>query len=190
MSRALVLGVLSVFLVSMFPVQAQDAPEPAKPLYVIQPGDALEIFVWKEPELSREVLVRPDGRISFPLIQDMDASGMTPEELRSRVEELLSQYLSAPNVTVIVTQINHYKIYVTGKVQNPQSFTLPEPVNVLQALSIAGGFAEYADESDIKIVRNYGDRYVYLDFNYKDVIKGKNLNQNIILRTGDVIVVP
>ncbi|GAB4250363.1 MAG: polysaccharide export protein [Acidobacteriota bacterium] len=164
--------------------------EQAAPLYVIQPNDILEVFVWKEPDLSRRVLVRPDGRISFPLVQDLQAAGLTPVELKAKIEELLKQFIASPNVTVIVEEIRNYRIYVTGKVNNPGSFTLEKPVTVLQALSLAGGFAEFADEGDIKIVRTYGDKYMYLDFNYKDVIKGKNTQQNIVLRSGDVVVVP
>jgi polysaccharide export outer membrane protein len=150
----------------------------------------LDVFVWKEPELSRKVLVRPDGRISFPLIQDLEASGLTPIELKEKIESMLGEFLASPNVTVIVDQINNYTIYVTGKVNGPQGLTLPKPVNVLQAIALVGGFAEFADEGDIKIIRAYGDEYVYLDFNYKDVIKGKRTEQNIVLRSGDVVVVP
>lgn len=168
---------------------AQDQPE-LEPFYVIRSGDVLDIFVWKEPELSRKVLVRPDGRISFPLIQDLEASGMTPIELKEKIESMLGEFLASPNVTVIVDQINNYTIYVTGKVNGPQGLTLPKPVNVLQAIALVGGFAEFADEGDIKIIRAYGDEYVYLDFNYKDVIKGKRTEQNIVLRSGDVVVVP
>ncbi len=168
---------------------AQDSEGPT-PLYVIQPSDILEVFVWKEPDLSRRVLVRPDGRISFPLVQDLQAAGLTPAELKEKIEGLLKQFIASPNVTVIVEEIRNYRIYVTGKVNNPGSFTLEKPVTVLQALSLAGGFAEFANESDVKVVRTYGDQYMYLDFNYKDVIKGKNTEQNIVLRSGDVVVVP
>ncbi|HON00641.1 MAG TPA: polysaccharide biosynthesis/export family protein [Acidobacteriota bacterium] len=168
---------------------AQDSEGPT-PLYVIQPSDILEVFVWKEPDLSRRVLVRPDGRISFPLVQDLQAAGLTPAELKEKIEGLLKQFIASPNVTVIVEEIRNYRIYVTGKVNNPGSFTLEKPVTVLQALSLAGGFAEFASESDVKVVRTYGDQYMYLDFNYKDVIKGKNTEQNIVLRSGDVVVVP
>ena len=170
-------------------VLSQSAPA-QEPLYVIQPNDLLEVFVWKEPDLSRQVLVRPDGRISFPLVQDLPAAGLTPGELKTKIEGLLKEYIEAPNVTVIVAEIRNYRIYVTGKVNNPNSFILEKPITVLQALSLAGGFAEFADEGDIKIVRAYGSDYTYLDFNYKDVIKGKNTNQNIVLRSGDVVVVP
>jgi len=187
MIRRFTIGLLMTL---MFGVgYSQEEAEPV-PYYVIRPGDLLDIFVWKEPELSRKVLVRPDGRISFPLVQDLGASGLTPVELKEKIESLLTEFLASPNVTVIVDQINNYTIYVTGKVNGPQGFTLPRPVNVLQAISLAGGFAEFADEGDIKIIRAYGDDYIYLDFNYKDVIKGKKTEQNIILRSGDVVVVP
>jgi len=191
MSRTilLVLFLPSLLFISAAPVLAQEPADEA-PLYVIEPNDVLEIFVWKEPDLSRKVLVRPDGRISFPLVQDLQAAGLTPAELKGKVEELLKDYLAAPNVTVIVDAIQHYRIYVTGKVNSPSSFMVEKPITVLQALSLAGGFAEFADEGGIKIVRAYGDDYVYLDFNYKDVIKGKNTEQNIFLRSGDVVVVP
>jgi polysaccharide export outer membrane protein len=184
---AIVVGLLPLLAST---VLAAQTPTGQEPLYVIQPSDMLEVFVWKEPDLSRQVLVRPDGRISFPLIQDLQAGGLTPGDLKAKIEDLLKEYIEAPNVTVIVTQINHYRIYVTGKVHGPASFTLQDPVTVLQALSLAGGFAEFADEGDIKIVRSYGSRYEYLPFNYKDVIKGKNTNQDIVLRSGDVVVVP
>lgn len=184
---AMIAGLSAILASSAF---AQQTPAGQEPLYVIQPSDVLEIFVWKEPDLSRQVLVRPDGRISFPLVQDLQAAGLTPGELKAKVEDLLKEYIETPNVTVIVSEIKHYRIYVTGKVNNPSSFVLEKPITVLQALSLAGGFAEFADEGDIKIVRTYGSEYNYMDFNYKDVIKGKNTNQNITLRSGDVVVVP
>ncbi|MFZ0428088.1 MAG: polysaccharide biosynthesis/export family protein [Acidobacteriota bacterium] len=184
-----VLGMLVLAGAASTPIFSQNPPA-QEPLYVIQPNDLLEVFVWKEPDLSRQVLVRPDGRISFPLVQDLPAAGLTPGELKTKIEGLLKEYIEAPNVTVIVAEIRNYRIYVTGKVNNPSSFILEKPITVLQALSLAGGFAEFADEGDIKIVRAYGSDYTYLDFNYKDVVKGKNTNQNIVLRSGDVVVVP
>jgi polysaccharide biosynthesis/export protein len=182
---------LTVYL-SCLPALAQEFSDSVEttPLFVIQPSDLLEIFVWKEPELSRRVLVRPDGRISFPLIQDLQAAGLTPPQLKVKIEELLEEYIASPNVTVIVDSIQHYRIYVTGKVNGPSSFVLEKPITVLQALSLAGGFQEFANESDIKIVRTYGTEYLYLQFNYRDVIRGRNTAQNIFLRSGDVVVVP
>ena len=163
-------------------------PEP--PPYVIQPNDVLEIFVWNEPSLSRQVRVRPDGRISFPLVQDVKAVGLTPIELKATAEERLSEYLESPNVTVMVEAIEHYSVFVTGLVNSPGEFTSENALTVLQALSLAGGFQEYADKSGTRVFRTYGKENVIFEFNYDDVIKGKKTHQNIVLRSGDVIVVP
>lgn len=163
---------------------------PKLPLYAIQPSDKLEVFVWKEPDLSRKVVVRPDGRISVPLVQDVDASGLSTEELKKKIEAALSEFLEAPNVTVIVEEIQSYQIFVIGQVQKPGSIRSDRPLTVLQALALAGGFSEYADQGDIRIIRSYGTENVTYNFNYKDVVKGKNSNQNIVLRTGDVVSVP
>lgn len=160
------------------------------PSFIIEANDILEVFVWKEPDLSRKVLVRPDGYISFPLVQDLKAAGMTPAELKQQLEIKLKEYLTAPNVTVIVDAIMHYRIYVTGKVQAPSSFILEKPITVLQAISMAGGLQEFANESEVKIVRPTSSGYSYLDFNYKEIIKGRNVSQNIYLESGDVVVVP
>ncbi len=169
-----------------------------EPLYVIQPNDLLEIFVWKEPELTRKVLVRPDGRISFPLVQDLQAAGISPGELKERIEARLKEYLSAPNVTVVVDQIQSYRVYVIGKVQRPGLLTvgglgtqaITSPVTVLQALTLAGGFQDYAKDGEIVVIRKQSGEAIQFPFNYKDVIHGKNPEQNILLRTGDVVVVP
>ena len=163
---------------------------PDLPVYVIQPNDLLEVVVWGEPDISRRVLVRPDGRISLPLVQDLRAAEQTPVELKEQIEERLKEYVDSPNVTVIIEAIQSYRVYVIGQVQNPGSLTVEKPVTVLQALSLAGGFQEYADQSDITIVRTYGREHVVFEFNYKDVIKGKKTHLNILLRSGDVVVVP
>jgi polysaccharide export outer membrane protein len=160
------------------------------PLYVIQPNDMLEIFVWKEPELTRKVLVRPDGRISLPLVQDLPAAGISPGELKVRIEQKLSEFIESPSVTVIVDAIQSYRIYVTGKVQKPGGITVEKPITVLQALTMAGGFQDYAKDDEMTVIRNYGNENIVLKFNYKDVIQGKNPQQNIFLRSGDVVVVP
>lgn len=160
------------------------------PLYVIQPNDILEIFVWKEPELTRKVLVRPDGRISFPLVQDLQAAGISPGELKDKIEERLKEFLSAPNVTVIVDAIQSYRVFVIGKVQTPGAMSIEKPITVLQSLALAGGFQDYADESGITIIRNTGTLSFIFRFNYKDVVQGRRSEQNIFLRAGDVVVVP
>ncbi len=160
------------------------------PAYVIQPNDLLEIVVWGEPDISRTVLVRPDGRISLPLVQDIQASELTPVELKEQMENRLKEYVDSPNVTVIIQAIQSYKVYVIGKIQNPGGIVVEKPITVLQALTLAGGFQEYADESKISIVRTSGREHLVLEFNYKDVIKGKTPEENIVLRSGDVVVVP
>ncbi len=184
-----VLGGLSAS--PLLSAQAGSMPDPDPSAdFIIRANDILEIFVWKEPDLTRNVLVRPDGYISFPLVQDLRASGMKPSQLKASLEEKLREYLTEPNVTVIVDQIRHYRIYVTGKVQAPSSFILEKPITVLQAISLAGGLQEFADESDVKIVRSTSQGYSYLDFDYKEIIRGRNVNQNIYLESGDVVVVP
>ena len=167
--------------------KAEARPEP---LYVIQPNDMLEIFVWKEPDLTRKVLVRPDGRVSFPLVQDIQAAGISPGELKKQVEKKLSEFLSAPEVTIIVESINSYRVYVLGKVQKPGAVAVEKPVTVLQALALAGGFQEFARDSEMSIIRTDAKENYTFEFNYRDVIHGKKPEQNILLRSGDVVVVP
>jgi len=146
--------------------------------------------VWGEPDISRMVQVRPDGRISLPLVQDLLASELTPAELKEQMENRLKEYVDSPNVTVIVEKIQSYKVYVTGEVQKPGGILVEKPITVLQALTLAGGFQEYANESKIRIVRTIGGEHLVFEFNYKDVIKGKKAEENIVLRSGDVVIVP
>lgn len=184
---------LLLFSLILPAASAQDAAAPAtrpEPLYVIQPNDLLEIFVWKEPELTRKVLVRPDGRISFPLVQDLQAAGISPAELKKQVEQKLSQFLNAPEVTIIIEAIQSYRIYVLGKVQKPGGINVEKAVTVLQALALAGGFQDYAKDTEMSIIRSIGNENVVFDFNYRDVIRNKRSDQNILLRSGDVVVVP
>jgi polysaccharide biosynthesis/export protein len=189
------LGFLCVSLLALQMAFAQEkgtegAATRPDPLYVIQSNDMLEIFVWKEPDLTRKVLVRPDGRISFPLVQDLQAAGISPSELKSQVEKKLSEFLSAPEVTIIVDAIQSYRIYVLGKVQKPGVISVEKPVTVLQALALAGGFQDYAKDQEMTIIRSYGKENILFEFNYREVIRGKRPEQNITLRAGDVVVVP
>lgn len=187
---------LRCFLLCILALPAAFAQQPAdpatrpEPLYVIQPNDLLEIFVWKEPELTREVLVRPDGRVSFPLVQDLQAAGISPGELKTQVEQRLSKFLSAPEVTIIVKAIQSYRVYVLGKVQKPGGINVEKAVTVLQALALAGGFQDYAKEDEMKVIRSLGNKNIVLDFKYGDVVQNKKPEQNILLRSGDVVVVP
>ena len=174
---------------------SQQNLEPPKtsggPLYVIQPNDVLSIFVWKEANLSGKVTVRPDGRISFPLIQDMQAAGLNPVQLKENIERGLKEFIEGvPNVTVIVDAIMSYRVFVTGKVGKAGPIMAEKPISVLQALAMAGGFVEFANTAEIVIIRNSGEDSTLYRFNYPEVIKGKNFSQNMLLRSGDVVVVP
>jgi polysaccharide export outer membrane protein len=177
-------GFLVIILMALSTAHAQE------PLYVIQPNDLLEVFVWKEADLTRKVLVRPDGRISFPLVQDLQAAGRTPVELKAEVEKKLSQFLTAPEVTIIIDAIQSYRVYVLGKVQKPGGINNEKPVTVLQALALVGGFQDFAKEQEMTIIRSVGNKNTVFNFNYRDVIQGKKAEQNILLQSGDVVVVP
>ena len=158
--------------------------------FVLGPEDILEISVWKDETLTKQVVIRPDGKISFPLIGEIQAAGRTVEDLRKEIIEKLSEFISDPVVTVMVIGINSYKIYVIGKVNKPGAYTVGRPVNVMQALSMAGGFSPFADLEHISILREQNGKQIRIKFNYKEVAKGKHLEENILLKRGDVIVVP
>lgn len=167
-----------------------DPNAPAAPVdpntYKIGPEDQLAIRVWREPEVSGSVIVRPDGKISLPLIGEVQAGGKTPEELRKVITEKLSEFLTQPEVLVQVTAVRSKKYYITGQVLRTGAFPLVVPTTVLEALSMAGGFRDWAHKKKIVILR--GNKR--LKFNYNEVIKGKNLEQNIYLQDGDHIIVP
>ena len=190
----ILLFLCSVSAAAAFAQTAPNTPilEPPKATahYIIQPSDVLQIFVYKEPTLSGKVTVLPDGRISFPLIQDMQAAGLNPGQLKAKIEEALKEYLDAPNVTVTVEAIQSYKVYVEGKVAKSGMIMSEKPINVLQALAIAGGLAEFANPAETVIIRNSGEESTLFRFNYPEAIKGKNFSQNMLLRSGDVVVVP
>lgn len=158
--------------------------------YGIQPGDVLGISVWKEPDLEREVLVRPDGGISFPLVGDLQARGKTISKLTAELSERLARFIPDPEVSVSVIQITGNRIYVLGRVNSPGEFAVLRPVSVLQALSMAGGLTPYAERSDISVLRGTGDAQQSIPFDYNEVERGESLRQNIILQPGDVVVVP
>lgn len=158
--------------------------------YRIGPEDVLEISVWKEEELQREVLVRPDGGISFPLAGDVQAAGRTPEELQAAISQKLKKYIPDAVVTVSVTKLTGHRIYVVGKVNNPGQFTVGRYVDVLQALTLAGGLTPYASEESIKILRRKNGKEVVYPFDYDAVKSGDALDQNIVLQNDDVVVVP
>ena len=161
------------------------------PGYVIGPEDVLTILFWREKDLSSDVVVRPDGMISLPLLNDVQAAGLTTEQLREKVMAEANKFVEDPNATVVVKQINSRKVYITGQVAKPGSYPLAGPMRVLQLIAMAGGLLEYADKSEISIMRTdeKGNPVVY-PFNYEWVINRKNLRQNIELKPGDTILVP
>ncbi len=170
--------------------QAQPAAATADVSYVIGPSDVLNISVWHQPELTLTVPVRPDGMISLPLLNDVQAAGKTPLQLRATITEKLAQFDKDPQVTVIVTAMNSQRVYVTGYVARAGAYAMLPGMTVLQAISSAGGFTPFANQGNIIILRTENGKQLRLPFNYKDVISGKNPDQNIVLKPGDTIVVP
>jgi polysaccharide export outer membrane protein len=167
-------------------------PKPATtdPDYLIGLGDVLSVNVWKEPEVSSSVPVRPDGKISLPLVNDIQASGLTPMQLGQEIRERLRKYIEDPQVTVVVTAVNSRMVYLVGEVARPGSFALLPNMTVLQALSAAGGVSQFADSKNIYVLRNENGKPRRIPFNYKEALKGERPEQNIQLVPGDTIVVP
>lgn len=166
------------------------AGAPATNTYIVQPGDILTITVWKEKDLQGDFPVRPDGGLNFPLVGDITATGKTVEELRKDLAAKLGKYVPDPVVTVIVKQSLGYQIFVIGKVNKPGAFPAARNIDVMQALSIAGGPTPFASLNKIKILRRVNGELQSIPFKYSRVEKGEDLDQNIILQGGDVVVVP
>lgn len=180
------------------PAQQNAAPgkQPAPPLtgapeYVIGPEDVLAVTVWKEPDISKTLPVRPDGKISLPLVGELQASGLTASKLQDVIAQKLKEYIDNPQVNVIVEEVKSRSFNIVGKVLKPGSFDLAKPTAVLDAIALAGGFQDFAKVSKIYVLRRMPDgSQRMLPFNYKLVIKGKRLDENIELQSGDTIVVP
>jgi polysaccharide export outer membrane protein len=175
------------------PQQQADAADVAATLmpdYRIGPEDELFISVWKEPELQRKVLVRPDGGISFPLAGDIQVAGKTVKEVQDELSKRIQKYIPDAVVTVTVDKVSGYTIFVLGKVKNPGQYELGRYVDVIQALTLAGGVTTFADENDIKVIRRVNGKPVVFPFDYSAIKRGHNLEQNITLQSGDVVVVP
>jgi polysaccharide export outer membrane protein len=158
--------------------------------YVIGPDDVLSVVFWREKDLSADVVVRPDGRISIPLLNDVTVAGLTPEQVRVKLAAEAARFVQDPNVTVIVKQINSRRVFITGEVAKPGPYPLTGPTTVLQLISLAGGFLEYADSKNVLVMRNEEGRPSSYRFNYKEVVERKNLAQNIQLQPGDTVIVP
>ena len=195
--RVLLGGGLIVAIASMtaMPVHADDAL-PAALVSQVDPGyrlgaeDVLLVSVWKDEQLTREVVVRPDGMFSFPLVGDIQAEDRTVEAIRDDLVKRLTKYIPNANVSVAVTKIVSYKVYVVGRVNKPGEYLVGHYTDVLQALSLAGGLTPFAAENDIKVMRRVKGTQQSIPFRYGDLRKGKDLEQNIILQRGDVVMVP
>jgi polysaccharide biosynthesis/export protein len=164
-------------------------PQTSSSSYVIGPDDVLAVSVWKEPELTNTLPVRADGMISLPLLNDVTAAGLTPMQLAASITEKLKKYVSDPRVTVTVTAMNSKRIYITGEVVKPGAMNLTPQMTVLQALSSAG-FTQFANTKAIYILRNESGTQTKIPVNYKKLIKGQDVGQNVSLKPGDTIVVP
>ena len=195
--RVLLGGGLMVAIATMTaaPVLADDAL-PAALVSQVDPGyrlgaeDVLLVSVWKDEQLTREVVVRPDGMFSFPLVGDIQAEDRTVEAIRDDLVKRLTKYIPNANVSVAVTKIISYKVYVVGRVNKPGEYLVGHYTDVLQALSLAGGLTPFAAENDIKVMRRVKGTQQSIPFRYGDLRKGKDLEQNIILQRGDVVMVP
>jgi polysaccharide export outer membrane protein len=158
--------------------------------YVIGADDVLDVSVWKEQDLTRTLQVRPDGKISMPLLGDVQAAGLTPGQLAQNVSERLKKFLTAPQVTVILTQINSQRVYVIGEVTRPGAYTVLPGMTVLQAISSAGGLTQFANGKKIFLMRNESHIQTKYPFSYKEVLDGRKAEENLAVKAGDTIVVP
>lgn len=188
--RLWAIGAIAVALPLSTFAQESASADAESDFYEIQPGDLLEVSVWNEEGLQRDVVVAPDGRISFPLVGVLTAAGSTVDEVQIRVAERLSQYIPDPVVTVSIREIRGNRVYVLGQVRDPGQFIINPRIDVVQALALAGGTTPFAELNNIKILRRSGDGQTLIEFRYNDVTRGRNLEQNIILKSGDVILVP
>jgi polysaccharide export outer membrane protein len=158
--------------------------------YKLQPGDVLQVVVWKETDLQSEVLIRPDGGMSFALAGDMRAAGRTTDELRAELETRVRKLVPGAVVTVSVKAVNGNRVFVIGKVNRPGDFALSRPIDVMQAISLAGGVTPFASTDRIRVLHRDGSQQASIRFRYSEVAKGRHLEQNILLQSGDTVIVP
>ena len=187
-------AVLTLFITltggSVFAETDSNVTDVSSEAYQIGPGDTLNISVWKEEDMDLQILVRPDGGITYPLVGEIMAGGLTPKELSDAIGNKLNRYIPNPNVTVRVLQSRSNKVFVIGKVNRPGEFVATGYLDVLQALTLAGGLTPFADSDDIKIIRRTEKGTEVNKFDYDEVISGERLDMNIILKAGDTVVVP
>ena len=199
MTRTVYLGTIGalIFLMSMGVAYPQEVEKEAKPAwvpvtesYVIGPEDVLHIHVWKEEALTRTVPVRMDGKISLPLVDDIQAAGLTARQLKEALTKRLGEYVENPMVSVTVMEANSYKVYVSGEVRTPGVFRLRSETTLLQIIPMAGGFTDWANQKKILIIRKENGKEKRLIVNYKKVVRGDDPSLNILLKAGDTIIVP
>ena len=207
--KNLVLSTLLVFpCLGVAGIASQQVPTPAVPSgasgpatpastgatlppgYVIGSDDVLTIVFWRDKDMSADVVVRPDGKITLPLLNEIQAAGYTPEQLRANLVEAAVKYVEEPTANVIVKEIHSRNVYITGSVGKPGAYSLTGEMNVVQLIAIAGGLQDYADSKKIVVIRSENGRQQYHKFNYNDVVKQKRTAQNIVLKPGDTILVP
>jgi polysaccharide export outer membrane protein len=195
---ALVLGPLALVPVAQAPQGAVAAAPtraaagvPVAPDYVIGADDVLSIMFWRDKDLSApEVIVRPDGKVTLPLLNDVQAAGRTPEELGNAIRDAARKFVEDPNPTVIVKEIKSRRVFITGRIEKPGPYPLNGKTTILQLIAMAGGLREYVDGKNISLMRNEQGKQSVYAFNYQDVVKKQYLHQNIELKPGDVVVVP
>lgn len=184
--KSVLMALIAIFLALEATAQQTNPQE-----YHIGNGDILEIITWKEPDFSREeIIVRLDGKISFPLLNDITATGKTPTELKKDIETGLKEYVASPNVTVTVRNAASQRFYILGEIANTGEYPLVKDLTVLQAFALAGGFTEWASKKEIILVRREGGKDKVIRVNYKDIIKDKDFSQNVKIKADDTIIVP
>ena len=189
--KTLLLIPLSTIIMALFLNIAVVEGKNAVTDYIIGSGDILEITTWKEPDFSRtDILVRIDGKISFPLLGDVQATGLTPLQIKDNIENKLKEYITAPVVTVTVKTPGSQKIYILGEVVRTGEYNLTKDLTVLQAFALAGGFTQWASKKEIILLRYVGEKEKIIRVNYKNIVKGEELEQNIRLKANDTIIVP
>ncbi|HEY6214762.1 MAG TPA: polysaccharide biosynthesis/export family protein [Vicinamibacterales bacterium] len=190
-ARGVIVCAAIVFANATPHMQTRIEPTPAdEPTYVIGPGDVLTVQFWHEKDMSAEVVVRPDGNITLPLLNDVHAAGLTPDQLRRQVLVGAAHYIEDPAATVAVKEINSRKVFVTGLVEKPGPYALSGSTTVIQLIAMAGGLKEFADGKNILVMRNENGAQTAYTFDYQQLLKRKNLRQNIELKPGDTVIVP
>ena len=190
MANSLTLLLIALLMFLSLQVAQADGGTSTDNTYRIQPGDVLDVSVWQEENLQKQVLVRPDGGMSFPLVGDMQAAGKSVTDVQKQITERLTKYIPDPVVTVAMMNLDGNKVYVIGKVARPGVFPVTRYIDVVQALSMAGGMTPYAADNKITVLRRENGKQRSIPFRYGDIEKGQDLEQNIILHSGDVVVVP